>query len=118
MTSPETLARVERACAELVRDSETVSFAAVAARAEVSRTTLYRDESLRAVVNEYRQRGREPRTLSGVVARSPTCEALSKLSPSVSGDTRNSCAVSATVAGPTDRPGGPIIHRSDARLAG
>ena len=68
MTSPETLARVERACAELVHDAEPVTFAAVAERAEVSRTSLYRDDNLRAVVDEHRQRGREPRSLSGIVA--------------------------------------------------
>jgi hypothetical protein len=68
MTSPETLARVERACAALVHDAEPVTFAAVADRAEVSRTTLYRDDNLRAVVDEHRQRGREPRSLSGIVA--------------------------------------------------
>lgn len=68
MTSKDTLARVERACAELLRDAEPVSFPAVAERSGVSRTTLYRDENLRAVVEEHRQQGRAPRTLSGVVA--------------------------------------------------
>lgn len=68
MTSPETLARVEQACAELLRASEPVSFTTVAARAGISRTTLYRDESLRAVVAEHRHRSHDPRSLSGVVA--------------------------------------------------
>lgn len=68
MTSSQTLARVEAACIQLVRDAEPVSFPTVALRARVSRTTLYRDESLRAVVNEYRQRSRDPRSLSGVLA--------------------------------------------------
>jgi ubiquinone biosynthesis protein UbiJ len=68
VTSPETLARVERACAELVRDAEPVSFTTVAARAKISRTTLYRDENLRAVVDEHRQRSRDPRSLTGIVA--------------------------------------------------
>lgn len=68
MTSPETLARVERACADLVRDAVAVTFAEVASRAGVSRTTLYRDESLRAVVEEHRARSHNPRSLSGLVA--------------------------------------------------
>ncbi len=67
MTSKETLAKVERACAELLRDAEPITFPAVAERAGISRTTLYRDENLRTVVEEHRQRGRAPRTLSGVV---------------------------------------------------
>ncbi|HTP30267.1 MAG TPA: hypothetical protein VMK12_32000 [Anaeromyxobacteraceae bacterium] len=68
MTSPETLARVERACAELVRDAEPVSFTNVAARAQISRTTLYRDDNLRAVVDEHRRRNHDPRSLTGIVA--------------------------------------------------
>ncbi len=68
MTSKGTLAKVERACADLLRDAEPVTFPAVAARSGISRTTLYRDENLRTVVEEHRQQGRAPRTLSGVVA--------------------------------------------------
>jgi hypothetical protein len=68
MTSPDTLARVERACTELVRNAEPVSFTNVAARARISRTTLYRDENLRVLVEEHRQRSHDPRSLSGVVA--------------------------------------------------
>jgi len=68
VTSKDTLAKVERACAELLRDAEPVTFPAVTKCAGISRTTLYRDENLRAVVEEYRQRGRAPRTLSGIVA--------------------------------------------------
>lgn len=66
MTTPETLARVERACADLVRDGLPVTFAVVAARAGVSRATLYRDHSLHAVVEEHRQRSHDPRSLSGL----------------------------------------------------
>jgi len=68
MTAPETLARIEKTCAELIRDAEAVSFTNVAARARISRTTLYRDENLRAVVEEHRHRSHDPRSLSGVVA--------------------------------------------------
>ena len=68
MTAPATLVPVERACAELLADSLPVTFAAVAAKAALSRATLYRDESLRAVVEEHRQASRDPRSLSGVLA--------------------------------------------------
>jgi len=68
MTSPETLARVERACAELLRAALPVTFTTVAARSGLSRSTLYRDESLRAVIEECRARSHDPRSLSGLVA--------------------------------------------------
>ena len=70
MTSPGTLARIERACAELLRLNQPVSFTTVAASAGISRATLYRNESLRAVVEEYKQRSRshDPHSISGVVA--------------------------------------------------
>ena len=68
MTSPGTLARVERECAELLRAGQPVSFTAVAARAEISRTTLYRDPALRAVIEEHRHHSHDPRSLTGIVA--------------------------------------------------
>ena len=68
MTAPETLATVERACAELLQDAQAVTFTAVAARANISRTSLYRDENLRAVVEDHRHRSHDPRSLSGVAA--------------------------------------------------
>ncbi len=68
MTSPDTLARIEKVCEELVRDAEPVTFTNVAARAGVSRTTLYRDDNLRAIVEEHRHRSHDPRSLSGIVA--------------------------------------------------
>lgn len=58
--------RVERACAQLVRARQPVTFVAVAARAGIGRATLYRDPNLRALVNEHRSRGREADTLSGL----------------------------------------------------
>jgi hypothetical protein len=68
MTSPELLARVEAACRDLLSEHEPVSFIAVAARAGVSRTSLYRDQSLRAVVEDHRLRSHDPRSLSGLAA--------------------------------------------------
>lgn len=68
MTTPETLASVEKACAELVYEQAPVTFTVVATRTGVSRATLYRDSSLRAVVEEHRQRSHDPRSLSGLSA--------------------------------------------------
>ena len=66
MTSPDTLARVEHACAALRRDAKPVTFTSVAAEASISRTSLYRDPSLRAVVDEHRNAADDPRTLTGL----------------------------------------------------
>ena len=68
MTSPDTLARVEHACAALRRDSKPVTFTSVAAQAGISRTTLYRDPSLRAVIEEHRAALNDPRTLTGLTS--------------------------------------------------
>ena len=66
MTSPDALTRVERACSELHRDTKSITFVSVALLAGISRTSLYRDPSLRAVVDEYRAAHVDPRTLSGL----------------------------------------------------
>ncbi len=64
--SAELVKRVERACAQLVRAHEPVTFVSVAERAGIGRATLYRDPTLRALVNEHRSRGREAHTLGGL----------------------------------------------------
>jgi hypothetical protein len=56
MTATSTLNRVERACIDLHHDGQDVTFTAVAARTGLGRTTLYRDPTLRAVVEEHRRR--------------------------------------------------------------
>jgi hypothetical protein len=66
VTSPDTLARVEDVCAALHRDAKPISFVSVATLAGVSRTNLYRDPTLRAVVDEYRAAHIDPRTLTGL----------------------------------------------------
>lgn len=68
MTAPETLARVEEACAALIADGQPVTFTNVADQANISRTSLYRDAALRAVVDEHRNAYNDPRTLSGLAA--------------------------------------------------
>ena len=66
MTNPDTLAAVEQSCADLAATGQTVTFAAIADRTGLSRTTLYRDHALRAVIEEHRARSRDARTLSGL----------------------------------------------------
>lgn len=64
--SADYVARVERACVELTDTAEPVTFTAIAARSGVGRATLYRDPTLRAIVEEHRSRAREAHTLSGL----------------------------------------------------
>jgi AcrR family transcriptional regulator len=64
--SDDAVARVERACEALAQDDHPVTFAAVAARAGMSRTTLYRRPELRAVMEEHRAQAREAYTLTGL----------------------------------------------------
>jgi hypothetical protein len=62
-------ARVEAACAELAAAGQPVTFGQVAARAGISRTTLYRRAGLRAVIDEHRARGRNATTLTGLAVQ-------------------------------------------------
>jgi hypothetical protein len=59
---------IETICQQLAADGQPVTFPAVAAAARTSRTTLYRDPELRAVIEEHRQRIHDPRTLAGLTA--------------------------------------------------
>jgi AcrR family transcriptional regulator len=63
------LALVEAACAELAAAGQPVTFREVAARARISRTTLYRRDDLRAVVEEHRARGQDASTLTGLAVQ-------------------------------------------------
>ena len=63
------LTRVEAACAELPAAGQPVTFREVAARARISRTTLYRRADLRALVEEHRARGRDATTLSALTVQ-------------------------------------------------
>jgi hypothetical protein len=67
MNTP-TLDRVEQACVALAAVGEAVTFTAVAEHTGLSRATLYRNEQLRAVIDEHRARHSEARTLSGLTA--------------------------------------------------
>jgi hypothetical protein len=63
------LARVEAACAELAATGQPVTFKEIAARTQISRTTLYRRADLRAVVDEHRARGHDATTLTGLTVQ-------------------------------------------------
>lgn len=54
MTS-NTLNQIERACADLARDGHPITVAAVADRAGVARSTIYRNAELRATIEHHRQ---------------------------------------------------------------
>ena len=60
------LTRVEAACAELAAAGQPVTFGEIAARARISRTTLYRRADLRAVIDEHRARGQDATALTGL----------------------------------------------------
>jgi hypothetical protein len=60
------ISNVERACAQLIADQQPVTFTQVAARTGLSRTTLYRNPSLRALVEEHRHRATHAGTLTGL----------------------------------------------------
>ncbi len=66
---PGEVARVEAACAELAAAGQPVTFNEVAARARISRTTLYRRADLRAVIEEHRARGPDASTLTGLAVQ-------------------------------------------------
>ena len=59
---------VEAACARLADNGEAITFTAVAEHARISRTTLYRNPQLRAVVEEHRYHSHDPHTLTGLEA--------------------------------------------------
>jgi hypothetical protein len=66
MTDTNTLNRVERACAQLHHEGHTVTFTAVAARTGLGRSTLYRDSTIRAVIEQHRHRTADSGTIAGV----------------------------------------------------
>lgn len=58
---------VETVCAELAAGNTKVTFAAVAERTGISRTTLYNHPELRAVIDEHREPSSDPRTLTSLM---------------------------------------------------
>lgn len=57
---------VEAACVELVNNKTPITFIAIAEHTGISRTTLYRNPQLRAVIEEHRHHSHDPRTLTGL----------------------------------------------------
>jgi uncharacterized protein DUF6262 len=57
-------ALVEDACTALVTTGKPVTFTEIAARTQISRTTLYRRADLRAVIDEHKARGHHATTLT------------------------------------------------------
>jgi len=66
MTDTRTLNQVERACAQLHQEGHTVTFTAVADLTGLGRSTLYRDPTIRAVIEQHRHRTADSGTLAGV----------------------------------------------------
>jgi hypothetical protein len=64
-TSP---AHIETICRDLHAAGQPITFTAIAEHAGISRTTLYRDPGLRAVIEEHRHRSHDPRTLASLTA--------------------------------------------------
>jgi Family of unknown function (DUF6262) len=63
---PGHLTRVETACAELTTAGQPITFAGIAARTQISRTTLYRQADLRAVIDDHRARGHDATALTSL----------------------------------------------------
>ena len=66
MTSASTLNRVERACTQLQHDGKKVTFPAVADTTGLGRTTLYRNPTLRAVIEQHRHHNATSGTVTGL----------------------------------------------------
>lgn len=60
------IGKVERACTELIANQQPVTFTQVAARTGLGRTTLYRNPSLRALIEEHRHHATQAGTLTGL----------------------------------------------------
>jgi hypothetical protein len=68
MTSTAAITRVERTCAELQAGGHAVTFTGVAAGTGLSRTTLYRNPALRALVENHRSQAAPASSLSRLTA--------------------------------------------------
>ena len=66
MTNADLVQQVEQVCVDVARAGQHVTFATIAARTGLSRSTLYRHPELRALIEEHRLRGREALTLTGL----------------------------------------------------
>lgn len=62
------LQAVEAACHHLAQHSRAVTFTAIADHTGISRTTLYRNPQLRAVIEQHRSHTHHPHTLTRLAA--------------------------------------------------
>jgi len=60
------LKTVETACSELANQGEPITFTVIAELTSISRTTLYRNPQLRAVIDNHRSHTHDRRTLTGL----------------------------------------------------
>ena len=67
--SEERVARVERACRELLAEGAAITVDLVAARAGIGRATIYRHEELNAIVQEHRRHRQDALTLTGLAVQ-------------------------------------------------
>lgn len=75
MTDSKTLNQVERACAQLGHEGRAVTFTAVAARTGLGRSTLYRDPTIRAVIEQHRHRSTDSGSITGLTDEIATLRA-------------------------------------------
>jgi hypothetical protein len=68
VTSTETLAKVERPCADLLQNGDEVSLTSGAALSGISRTSLYRGWTMHSVVAGDRTHSHDPRTIFGLAS--------------------------------------------------
>lgn len=66
MTNTNTLNQVERACAQLRHEGHTVTFTAVADLTGLGRSTLYRDPTIRAIIEDHRHRSTDSGSIAGL----------------------------------------------------
>jgi len=62
------LEAVEATCTHLAETGEQITFTAVAEHTGISRTTLYRNPQLRAVIDDHRSQIHDRHTLTGLAA--------------------------------------------------
>lgn len=62
------LETVEAACTHLAETGDQITFTAVAGHTGISRTTLYRNPQLRAVIDNHRSHSHQHNTLTGLAA--------------------------------------------------
>lgn len=78
MTST-TLNQIERACADLARDGHPITIAAVAEHAGISRSTIYRNPELRAIIEHHQQTAKD----QGQISYQPYGQAPSATRPDI-----------------------------------